>query len=196
MDPHDNNVIEKDELTGDKLVSGHEYDNIRELDNNLPMWWTGLFILTIVFAVIYVLRYHVIKTAPSQEEEYENEIVAAGQAFPASTVAVIDTTNIKQQNDQGSLSSGKAIWDKNCVVCHLAQGQGLVGPNLTDEYWIHGCKFQDIFKTITEGVPEKGMISWKNQLSPDQIKMVASFVMTLKGTHPPNPKPPQGVKCE
>ncbi|MHC1706126.1 MAG: cbb3-type cytochrome c oxidase N-terminal domain-containing protein [Bacteroidales bacterium] len=197
MDPHDNNIIEKDELTGDKLISGHEYDNIRELDNNLPKWWLGLFIITIVFAVVYVLRYHIMDSAPLQEEEYENEMVAAGQAFPTSTMtAVLDTASLTQDTDQGSLSSGKEIWDKNCVVCHLAQGQGIVGPNLTDEYWIHGCSYKDVYKVITEGVPDKGMIAWKNQLSPDQIKMVSSFVMTLIGTNPPNPKAPQGEKCE
>lgn len=197
MDTNDNNIVEKDELTGDKLISGHEYDNIRELDNNLPKWWLGLFIITIVFSFIYVLRYHIMKSAPLQEEEYENEMVAAGQAFPTSTMtATIDTASLTQQNDQGSLNSGKAIWDKNCVVCHLAQGQGIVGPNLTDDYWIHGCKFQDIYMVITNGVPDKGMIAWKNQLTPDQIKMVASYVVSLKGTNPPNPKAPQGTKCE
>jgi cytochrome c oxidase cbb3-type subunit 3 len=198
MDQHKNQPVEKDELTGDKLISGHEYDDIRELDNRLPHWWTGLFLITIIFALIYVFRYHILKTAPLQEAEYNSEMMAAAEQYknlPSATNS-LDTTNLVALTDAAALAGGKEVWDKNCVVCHLAQGQGVVGPNLTDEYWIHGCDMKAVTQTIFTGVPEKGMISWKTQLNIDQIKQVASYVLTLKGTNPPNPKAPQGEKCE
>jgi cytochrome c oxidase cbb3-type subunit III len=196
MEPNEHNIIEKDELTGDNLISGHEYDGIKELDNRLPKWWLGLFYITIIFAAVYFLRFHVLKTAPLQEDEYTNEVAAAQAKYkdmqPANT---IDASSLLLLTDEASLASGKAIFDKNCVVCHLAQGQGLVGPNLTDNYWIHGCTIGEVFNLITIGVPEKGMISWKTQLTPEQIQQVASYVLSLKGTNPPNPKEPQGQLC-
>jgi len=195
MDVHENHPIEKDELTGDTIISGHEYDNIKELDNKLPKWWIWMFYITILFAFAYVINYHFLK-APLQEQEYKNEMAAAAELYKnAPGAAALDTTNLIALTDEPSLSAGKEVFTKNCVVCHLAQGQGLVGPNLTDDYWIHGCGIKKVVSTIVVGVPEKGMISWKAQLSPDQIKQVASYILTLKGTNPPNPKAPQGDLC-
>jgi cytochrome c oxidase cbb3-type subunit 3 len=195
MEINDKNMVEKDELTGDKILAGHEYDNIKELDNKLPKWWVWLFIITIIFSVIYVFVFDVIKVAPHQEEEYAKEMAAAAAIAPAAQSFVFDTT-LQPLADQAALDAGKAIWDKNCVVCHKAQGQGLVGPNLTDDFSIHGCKYFDYLKVISDGVPEKGMISWKTQLSKDQILQVASYTLTLMGTNPPDPKAPQGDPCK
>jgi cytochrome c oxidase cbb3-type subunit 3 len=196
MEPNEHNLIEKDELTGDKLLSGHEYDGIKELDNKLPKWWLWLFYITIIFSVVYFTRMHIIQTADKQDDAYKKEVEAAmikyKAARPAST---IDASNVTLLTDAAALSKGKEIFDKSCVVCHLAQGQGIVGPNLTDEYWIHGCTIGDIFNLIVVGVPDKGMISWKDQLTPEQIQLVASFIVSLKGTNPPNPKAPQGEIC-
>ena len=196
MEPNEHNLIEKDELTGDKILSGHEYDGIRELDNKLPKWWLWLFYITIIFAVVYFISFHVIKIGDSQEEEYSKEIAAARMqnkvTGPSNT---IDATNVTLLTDAAAMAEGKVIFDKNCMVCHLAQGQGLVGPNLTDNYWIHGCTIGQIFNLITVGVPEKGMISWQSQLTPEQIQQVASYIVSLQGSNPPNPKAPQGDIC-
>jgi len=196
MEPNEHNLIEKDELTGDKILSGHEYDGIKELDNKLPKWWLWLFYITIIISVVYFSRMHILHTADKQADAYNKEVEAAiikyKAARPAST---IDASTVSLLTDELSLAKGKEIFDKSCVVCHLAQGQGLVGPNLTDEYWIHGCSIGDIFNLIVIGVPEKGMISWKDQLTPEQIQQVSSFIVSLKGTNPPNPKAPQGEIC-
>ena len=195
MEINQNKIVEKDELTGDKLLSGHDYDNIRELDNNLPKWWVWMFIITIVWSVAYVFVYDVIKAAPYQQEEWKNEMAAAGGSSSGQSAAVSAADTIALV-DQPSLDAGKEIWIKQCKVCHLDGGQGLVGPNLTDNFSIHGCAYSNVLNIIRVGAPEKGMISWKTQLSDDQMKKVASFVMTLKGTTPPNPKAPQGEPCK
>ena len=195
MEINQSKTVEKDELTGDKLLSDHEYDNIRELDNNLPKWWVWMFIITIVWSVAYVFVYDVIKAAPYQQDEWKNEMAAAGGSSSGQSAAVSAADTIALV-DQPSLDAGKEIWVKQCKVCHLDGGQGLVGPNLTDNFSIHGCAYSNVLNIIRVGAPEKGMISWKTQLSDDQMKKVASFVMTLKGTTPPNPKAPQGEPCK
>ena len=133
---------------------------------------------------------------PHQEEEYKNEMAAAKAVNPSGGTAVLADSTLMPLTDATSMDAGKAVWTQRCVVCHLAGGQGLVGPNLTDAFSIHGCRYCDIVNVITNGVPEKGMISWKTQITKDQILQVASYVVTLKGTNPPNPKAPQGDPCK
>ncbi|HSG68620.1 MAG TPA: cbb3-type cytochrome c oxidase N-terminal domain-containing protein [Bacteroidales bacterium] len=197
MEPKKGVQYETDELTGDKLFADHDYDGIKELDNKLPKWWLWLFYITIVFSAIYVLRYHVTGWGPLQQEEYEMEMAEARVTFSSNeSSGSIDASTVTLLTDDASLLAGKEIYDKSCSVCHLPQGQGLVGPNLTDDYWIHGCSIGDIFNIIVVGVPEKGMISWESQLTSTQIQQVSSYILTLKGTNPPNPKEPQGEICE
>ncbi len=195
MDINENKSVEKDELTGDKILAGHESDSIRELDNSLPRWWLWLFIITVVWGIAYLFVYDVLKVAPHQQDEYKNEMAAAMPGTPAGGPADADTS-LMPLTDATNMDAGKAIWTKSCVVCHLASGQGLVGPNLTDTFSIHGCDYRSMVKVITEGVPAKGMIAWKTQLSRNQILQVTSYVETLKGTNPPNPKAPQGDPCK
>ena len=177
------------------ILLDHNYDGIRELDNHLPPWWKWLFYLTIVWSLIYLVVYHVFDLLPSSDQEFNNEIVkaeAALEARRATMTEMIDETNVEITSEAGALENGKTIFARQCAVCHQADGGGNVGPNMTDQYWIHGGDIKDLFNTIKYGVPEKGMISWQSQLSPGDMRDVASFILTLQGTTPANPKEPQG----
>ncbi len=177
------------------VMTSHEYDGIRELDNRLPPWWLWGFYFSILFSVGYLLHYHVFNSGDLQLEEYEKEMALAKEeveAYLASQGNRIDESTVTFSDDPSDLAAGKQIYDANCLVCHGAEGQGIVGPNLTDKYWIHGGDMASIFATIKYGVPEKGMIPWETQLTPQQIQQVSSFIYTLEGTNPLNPKEPQG----
>jgi cytochrome c oxidase cbb3-type subunit 3 len=178
-----------------KIDTGHSYDGIRELDNVIPPWFTTAFLLTIVFAIGYIYRYHIAKSAPLQIEEYENAVALAElrhDAYLKTQASQIDESNVALMTG-AELEAGQKVFVTLCAVCHKTDGSGLVGPNLTDVYWIHGGSLQDIFKTVKYGVPDKGMISWKDQLSPLQIAQVSNYILTLAGTNPPDPKEKQGT---
>jgi cytochrome c oxidase cbb3-type subunit III len=183
--------LEKEE----EVMLDHDYDGIRELDNHLPPWWKYLFYATIVFSIIYVFVYHVSGTLPLQAEEYELEMQAAAMKLEARKVDAvdgIDEFNVTFTNDADALTKGAALYKMHCVVCHGAEGQGGIGPNLTDGYWIHGGSIGDIFKVIKYGVTEKGMIPWQTTLNPTQMRDISSFIISLEGTNPPNPKAAEG----
>lgn len=174
---------------------GHEYDGIRELDNRLPPWWLYGFYATIIFACIYLWQHHVSHSAPSSEEELVIDMREAAeqqQAYLKKAANSVDENTVKLISDAALLENGQKIFIQNCAACHGKEGEGMVGPNLTDDYWLHGGSIQDIFKTIKYGWPDKGMKSWKDDLSPAQIAQVASFIKHLHGTNPPNPKEKQG----
>ncbi len=181
------------------IEMNHSYDGIRELDNHLPPWWTALFIGTIVFGVFYVGIYHVWGMSPLQEDEYNEELTLAQkqiEEFEAKNAAKIDENSVKNlASDASVISKGKEVFATNCVACHGASGEGGVGPNLTDDFWLHGDGgISDVFKVIKNGVPEKGMISWKATLKPEQIQSVSNYILSIKGTNPANAKAPQGEK--
>jgi cytochrome c oxidase cbb3-type subunit III len=178
------------------LDLGHDYDGIRELDNKLPPWWKYGFYATMVFAVVYLWRYHVSHSAPLQDEEYRiavNEAAIQKEAYLKKAANSVDETTVKLLSAPSDLEAGKTIFETTCFACHGKQGEGGVGPNLTDAYWLHGGSVSEVFKTIKYGWPEKGMKSWKDDYSPSQIAQVASYVKSLTGSNPPNPKPPQGT---
>lgn len=183
----------------DKVDTGHMYDGIRELDNKIPPWWRYAFYSTIVFAVVYLWRYHVSETAPLQIEEYEIAVAEAEEAHQAYLLAAgnrIDENNVEMVDEDG-IQAGEKIFMQNCAACHGGNGEGLVGPNLTDEYWIHGKgELPDVFTVVKYGVVEKGMMAWKDQLSPSMMAQVSSYILTLQGTNPPNQKEPQGERYE
>ncbi|MBI2417997.1 MAG: c-type cytochrome [Ignavibacteriales bacterium] len=179
-----------------QVMLDHDYDGIKELDNVLPPWWKYLFYVTIVFSVIYILNYHITNVWALSEGEYKEEIKLAEiqRAELMGSGAFITEKNVTALTDPASLALGSEIFKKNCAACHGFKGEGLVGPNMTDEFWINGGGIKNIFRTVTNGVPEKGMLSWKAQLNPKAIQEVGSYILSLYGTNPPNPKAPQGTK--
>jgi cytochrome c oxidase cbb3-type subunit 3 len=179
------------------LILQDEYDGIRELNNPTPAWFMYLFYGTIIFAASYLLIYHVFKAAPLQYDEYKNEMALAAKekaTLLAKSANNVDENTVKLTTDPAVLSAGQTVFSTRCAACHGDKGQGLVGPNLTDDYWLHGNKISDVFKTIEYGVQSKGMPTWENQLTPKQISDVANYIKSLHGTHPANPKDPQGTK--
>ncbi len=176
------------------ILLDHDFDGIRELDNKIPPWYNFLFIGTIVFAFIYFFSYHVFGVGKLMGEEYADEIRIAQQQREEliRTGAFINENTVTLLTDPASLENGKNTFMTNCVPCHGPNAGGIVGPNLTDDYWIHGGGIKNIFTTIKYGVPAKGMITWQNQLNPKKIQEVASYVISLHGSNPPNAKPPEG----
>ena len=171
---------------------GHDYDGIRELDNRLPPWWIYGFYLTIIVAGIYLWRYHISHTAPLSKEEYEIAVQKAdqktkeylklkGESVDENTVTMLSGNDIVE---------GKRIFQASCIACHNEGGGGNVGPNLTDDYWLHGGDIKSVFKTIKYGF--NAMPTWQNAYSNKQIAQLSSYVKSLKGTNPPNAKAPQG----
>ncbi|RZJ75543.1 MAG: c-type cytochrome [Flavobacterium sp.] len=181
------------------LEIDHAYDGIKELNNPVPAWFNVLFFGTMIFAVCYLFYYHIGGYGDLQDQEYANEMVKAQEekaAFLEKSSNTIDENSVKFDNTQTVLEEGKGIFNTNCVVCHGDKGQGIIGPNLTDEFWLHGGGINNIFKTIKYGVPDKGMISWEKTLSPKQISAVSNYIMSLKDSKPAGAKAPQGDKYE
>ena len=180
-----------------EIVLDHNYDGIRELDNKLPPWWLYGFYLTIIFAAVYLVRFHIFDDY-TQKEEYEQEVAeakAAIEEYKKNNKDLIDLESVQFVTNEDDLSAGKQIYTTNCVACHKADGGGGIGPNLTDKHWILGGGIKNVFKTISKGGRSgKGMVAWENQLSAEEMQQVASYVLTLQGTEPAQPKEPQGEK--
>jgi len=177
---------------------GHSYDGIRELDNHLPPWWKWLFYTTIGWALVYIVVFHVSDTLPLSKEEYQQELAVAeeqAQRLKASQPqAVIDENALEFSHDAAIIDAGKQVFtDFNCGSCHRADGGGnSIGPNLTDTYWLHGGGIKHIFTSIKNGYVDKGMPAWGKSMSPQQVRDVTFFVMSLQGSNPANAKAPQG----
>jgi len=177
-----------------EIDMGHSYDGIRELDNKLPPWWLYSFYLTIIISIAYMYYYH-IGNDWSSEQEYQIEMAEGEkirQAYLAKVANLVNEETVSQLSEQSALEEGKTIYKSNCVACHGDQGQGGIGPNLGDSYWLHGGGIKNIFRTVKYGVIERGMTPWKDILKPQEIQQVSSFIMSLEGSNPPNPKDPQG----
>ena len=179
------------------MMLEHEFDGIRELNNPVPGWFNFLFYGSIAFGIMYFVTYHVTGWGMLQEEEYVVEMKQADKEkkiYLAKSANNIDESSVKVSSEASIISAGMAVYKANCVACHGEKGQGTVGPNLTDEFWIHGGKIDYVFKTIKYGIPEKGMMSWEKVISPKQISEVSNYILSIKGTDPVNPKTPQGDK--
>jgi cytochrome c oxidase cbb3-type subunit 3 len=173
------------------ILMQHEYDGIRELDNNLPPWWVWGFFATILFAIVYLFNYHVFKSSDLQYKAYDKEMSQAKKdidTYLSKMAMNVDETNATLLTDEGALSSGKALFDANCTVCHNPKGEGNIGPNLTDDHWIYGPDVKDLFKTIKYGTPN-GMPEHASKLNPVQLQQIASFVISMPYT---KGKEPQG----
>ncbi len=178
-----------------EIILDHNYDGIKELDNKLPPWWVYLFYATILFGVIYLIRFEIYGDY-DQELEYELEVAAAQaeiEAYKKTAKDLVDVNTVELLTEASDISAGKAIFETNCVVCHMADGGGGIGPNLTDEYWILGGGIKNVFNTVSEGGRAgKGMVSWKQTLKPLEMAQVSSYLLTFQGTTPANPKAAEG----
>ena len=175
-------------------VLEHDADGIQELDNLLPRWWVWLFWGCNIFAVAYMLYYHTFRMGDLQDAAYVKE-AKAGEELKVAALTQFEAnlTKLEPSKEQAILARGSQVYTTYCAPCHRPDGGGLVGPNLTDDYWIHGASYHESLKTIINGVPEKGMLSWRGVLKPDEVQAVASFIYTLRGTQPPNAKPAENV---
>jgi cytochrome c oxidase cbb3-type subunit 3 len=189
-----NEDYELDTLTNERLIKDHNYDGIRELDNDLPPWWKWLFYITIAFAIVYLVRLFVFNADDLvQKAEYNAEMEGFEKTQPKNVAEA--NFEVVLLTDEASLANGLATWTKICSACHLQDGGGLVGPNMTDNFWIHGNKVEDLYKIATNGVLEKGMLPYKDQLSNKERLEVVSYVLVkLQGTTPATPKAPQGTE--
>lgn len=177
------------------ILLSHDYDGIKELDNVLPPWWTKLFYACIIFAIVYLAKYHIFDY-DDQTKEFEKEMADAKIAveeYKKTAKDLIDANSVTQLTEPVDLAAGKKIFETNCAACHRQDAGGAIGPNLTDDQWILGGGIKNVFHTITEGGRDgKGMVAWKGTLKPSEIQLVASYILSLKGTNPKDPKPSEG----
>ena len=188
---HDQNQPTPD---ADHLLD-HAYDGIQEYDNPLPRWWLAIFWATIVFAPLYVLYFHY-GGGMLANERYDQEMIAFYDKQAEQLLAlgeITEGTLVDLMADPSMMNGGKKIFQSKCATCHGMFGEGGIGPNLTDDHWLHGGQLLDVYKTVREGVPAKGMLAWERQLRPAELMAVSSYVGTLLGTDPPNAKEAQGV---
>ena len=185
------------ERNPDERLMAHDYDGIREYDNPMPGWWKWTYGLSVVFALGYWIWFHGGGPGKSEHAEYA-EALASYQALRAERAAeesssVSETSLAALAASPDGHERGGALFHTHCLPCHTDNGRGLVGPNLTDDFQIHGATRMDIFTTVKNGVPEKGMVAWGLVLKPDELTAVAAFVSTLRGTNVAGGKAPEGA---
>ncbi len=181
------------ERVTDRILE-HEYDGIQEYDNPLPRWWLGTFAGTVIFSVIYVFNIGPVGNGNGRIADYEAEVQAFALAHPEPTGGGITSEQLLAlAKDHEAMEDGEEVFKSYCAACHRADGGGLIGPNLTDGAWIHGGALTDIYKSVNEGILDKGMPPWGRTLKPEQLNRVVAYVSTLQGSNPTNPKAPQGV---
>ncbi|WP_165836456.1 cbb3-type cytochrome c oxidase N-terminal domain-containing protein [Taibaiella soli] len=177
------------------ITLDHDYDGIQELDNSLPPWWKYGFYATIIVSIVYLWYYHASGQGPSSYDEYVASVEKGKEevaAYLATSANNVDENTVTVITDKGQLDAAKNIFETTCSACHAKDGGGGIGPNLTDDHWLHGGGIKDIFKSIKYGWQDKGMKSWKDDYSPKQIAELASYIKSLQGSKPANPKDPQG----
>jgi len=173
----------------------HEYDGIREYDNPLPRWWSWIFYATILFSAVYLWNPGRVFAGPGRITEYRQQLADAEQRWPKQAGGADLAALAALRNDPDALALGRTTFATYCAPCHRPDGGGLIGPNLTDEFWIHGGGTENIHATVSNGVLEKGMPAWSKTLKPEQVNAVVVYVESLQGSQPPNPKAAQGSKA-
>jgi len=173
----------------------HEYDGIKEYDNPMPRWWLLTFAGTVIFSVIYLFNVGPVGNGKGRVADYEDDMKAFAAAHPAPTGGPSVDQLLALVGNKEEVDEGKEIYVKNCVACHRADGGGMIGPNLTDDYWIHGASLDSVYTVVSNGVLEKGMPPWAKVLAPKDVERVVAYIATLRGTNPADPKAPQGVQA-
>jgi cytochrome c oxidase cbb3-type subunit 3 len=192
-----NDLYAQTDVSEEHLLD-HSYDGIQEYDNPLPRWWVLLFWVTIIATPLYILYYHY-GPGPLALERYDAEMIAFYDKQAEELLAlgeISESTLAGLMDDPSMMNGGKKIFQSKCATCHGMFGEGGIGPNLTDQYWLHGGQLMDIYRTVREGVTDKGMLAWERQLRPAELLAVSSYVGGLLGSQPPNPKAPQGVQID
>lgn len=186
---------EKKKVTEHDPITDHEYDGIKELDNPPPRWIMLMFYITIGWSILYAAYFFWLKQGDLQDVEYLKKSAMHDEQYQ---IATLSTDDMVAFTDESSLAEGKEVFTAmGCIACHGLNGEGnAIGPNLTDNHWIHGCSIKNVFSVIKNGEPTKGMTAFKGQISDDKIQKVASYVLSLVGTNPANAKAPQGEECK
>ena len=181
--------------TGEAIPLDESHDGITELDNRVPPWFNYLFGGTILFGIVYLLNFHVLHSSPLPQAEYAEELAVADLSRRIRLVSEgsINEDELVPLVDDASVKSGQEQFRRNCITCHGARGEGIVGPNLTDQYWINGGGIRSVYTTIKNGVPQRGMISWKLVFTPKELQQIASYILSIQGSNPPNAKKPEGT---
>lgn len=180
----------------DRLLD-HQYDGIQEYDNPMPRWWINIFWATILYSVLYVLNVPGIGIGKGRMANYEKDVAEAEARRPRTPAPdVTDAMLLGISASPSEVGEGKAKFTTLCAPCHQPDGGGLIGPNLTDAYWIHGARPIDIHRTVHDGVQAKGMPAWSLVLPPGELSEVVAYVMTLRGTAPKQPKGPEGINAD
>jgi cytochrome c oxidase cbb3-type subunit III len=185
-------------MSDDNIKKDHEYDGISEYDNPLPAWWLTTFFVTIIFAFLYWLHYDITGAGPTTNQELSQDLAAIEKLKSAGASTAHGALDFKSMlKDPQQKIAGAAIFGSRCASCHGVEGQGLIGPNLTDNFWLHGHGGpDDIFNVVSKGVPDKGMPPWDSMLKPNEIGSVTIYIASLRGTHPSGAKAPQGQEIK
>jgi cytochrome c oxidase cbb3-type subunit 3 len=173
-------------------ILDHEYDGIQEYDNPMPRWWVSMFWATIVFSILYAINIGPVGSGAGWIAEYESDMAAFRELYPEGAPTADAGQLAALAADPSALASGQTVYSQMCAACHGAAGEGTIGPNLTDDYWIHGASLPEILHTVSVGVLAKGMPAWDKMLKPEEVNAVVVYVASLRGTDPPNPKAAEG----
>ncbi|WP_456429720.1 c-type cytochrome [Rhodocaloribacter sp.] len=201
MNPNEAKPTPSADERPDAPMQGHSYDGIQEYDNPMPGWWVWIFWATVLFTPFYILGVHVFGYIDTYQEDLaqsEEELARIRAAYAEAHPSLeVDEASLQQYvEDPAMAAAGAPLFAANCASCHGAEGQGLIGPNLTDKYWIHGNTNVDLFNVITKGVLEKGMPPWESVFSVEERAQLVAFIRSLEGTNPPDAKEPQGELYE